>query len=71
MRENPAAVQKLAAGEMGEVPQGGLQNLISSFETLYNSMPDPQKRVALQLFHQGFGRAGAPSACRCAGSSGW
>jgi hypothetical protein len=51
MRENPAAVQKLAAGKIGQVPQG----MISPFKTLYNSMPDPQKEVALQLF-QSFGR---------------
>ena len=35
----------------------GLQNLTSSFKTLYNSMPDPQKKVADQVFqssrHQG------------------
>ena len=35
----------------------GLKNLTSSFETLYNSMPDPQKKVADQVFqssrHQG------------------
>lgn len=68
MRENPATVQKLAAGKIGQVPQGGLENLISSFETLYNSMPDPQKEVALQLF-QGFGREGAPSYCQCFGSN--
>jgi hypothetical protein len=51
MRENPSAVQKLAAGRFGQVPQ----SMISSFETLYNSMPDSQKEVALQLF-QSFGR---------------
>ncbi len=28
----------------------GLKNLISSFETLYNSMPDPQKKIADGVF---------------------
>ena len=28
----------------------GLKNLISSFETLYNSMPGPQKKVADEVF---------------------
>ena len=70
MRENPAAVQNLAAGNISQIPQGGMGKLISSFETLYNSMPDPQKKVALQLV-QGFGRAGAPSYCRCFGSNRW
>jgi protein CpxP len=51
MRENPAAVQKLAAGKIGQIPPG----MISAFETLYNSMPDPQKRIADQLF-QDLGR---------------
>jgi hypothetical protein len=36
----------------------GLKNLISSFETLYDSMPDPQKKVADKVF-QGFGRKNA------------
>lgn len=76
MRENAAAIQKLAANGTVQAPQSmtavedlktyqkfaqahvdGLKNLISSFETLYNSMPDPQKKVADQVFqsshHQG------------------
>ncbi|HVJ55843.1 MAG TPA: Spy/CpxP family protein refolding chaperone [Aliidongia sp.] len=28
----------------------GLKNLISSFETFYNSLPDPQKKIADQVF---------------------
>jgi protein CpxP len=68
MRENPAAVQKLAAGKIGQVPQDRLENLISSFETLYGSMTDPQKKVALRLF-QGFGREGASSYCQCFGAN--
>ena len=70
MRENPAAVQKLAAGRIGQVPQGRLESLISSFERLYNSMPEPQKRVALRLF-QGFGRESALSYCRCFSANRW
>ena len=38
----------------------GLKNLTSSFETLYNSMPDPQKKVADQVF-QSSRRQGASS----------
>jgi protein CpxP len=36
----------------------GLKNLTSSFETLYNAMPDAQKKVADGVF-QSFGREGA------------
>jgi hypothetical protein len=69
MRENAAAMQKLAADSAIRAPQSmtavddlqtyqkfaqahvdGLKNLTSSFETLYNSMPDPQKKVADQVF---------------------
>lgn len=76
MRENAAAMQKLAADDTVQAPQSmtalddlktyqkfaqarvdGLKNLTSSFETLYNSMPDQQKKVADQVFessrHQG------------------
>jgi glutamine synthetase adenylyltransferase len=76
MRENAAAMQKLAAANTVQAPQSmtalddlknyqkfaqahvdGLKNLTSSFETLYNSMPDAQKKVADQVFqssrHQG------------------
>lgn len=38
----------------------GLKNLTSAFETLYNSMPDPQKKIADQEF-QSSRRKGAPS----------
>ncbi len=38
----------------------GLKNLISSFDTLYSSMPDAQKKVADQVF-QSFGGKGAPA----------
>jgi len=38
----------------------GLKNLLSSFETLYTTMPDAQKKVADRVF-QSFGRERAPS----------
>jgi protein CpxP len=38
----------------------GLKNLISSFTTLYKAMPDPQKKLADQVF-QSFDREAAPS----------
>jgi protein CpxP len=66
MRENPALLQELAAGRFDQVPQG----TISSVETLYNSMSDPQKKVADQLF-QSFGREDAASYCQCFGSNRW
>jgi protein CpxP len=31
----------------------GLKNLIASFETLYNAMPDDQKKIADQVFQNG------------------
>ncbi len=71
MRENAAAMQKLAAANTVQAPQSmtavddlknyekfaqahvdGLKSLTSSFETLYNSMPDPQKKVADQVFQR-------------------
>jgi protein CpxP len=81
MRENAAAMQKLAADNTVQAPQSmtavddlktyqkfaqahvdGLKNLTSSFETLYNSMPDAQKKVADQVFqssrHQGASKHG-------------
>jgi hypothetical protein len=79
MRENAAAMQKLAAAKTVQAPQGmtaiddlkgyekfaqahvdGLKNLRSSFETLYASFPDPQKKVADQVF-QSFGQKGRAS----------
>jgi protein CpxP len=38
----------------------GLKNLIASFETLYKSMPDQQKKVADEVF-ESFGHEAAPS----------
>jgi protein CpxP len=79
MRENAAAIQKLAAEKTMQAPQGmtavqdlqayqkfaqahldGLKNLTASFETLYNSMPDPQKKIADQVFAS-FGHEGTAS----------
>jgi periplasmic protein CpxP/Spy len=69
MRDNAAAMQKLATDSTDQSPQSktamddlktyqkfaqahvdGLKNLTSSFETLYDAMPDPQKKVADQVF---------------------
>jgi hypothetical protein len=46
--------------EFAEAHVAGLKNLTSSFETLYKSMPDSQKKVADQVF-QNFGRPKTPS----------
>jgi hypothetical protein len=73
MRENAAAMSKLAAARTLQAPSSmtaiddlkgyekyaqthvdGLKNLISSFETLYASFPDAQKKTADQVF-QTFG----------------
>jgi hypothetical protein len=78
MRDNSAAMQKLAAEKTTVAPASmtavddltayekfaqahvdGLKNLISSFTTLYNSIPDPQKKLADEVFET-FGRKGAP-----------
>ncbi len=78
MRENSAAMQKLAAEKTTVDPKtmtaiddltayekfaqahvDGLKNLISSFTALYNSIPDPQKKLADDVFET-FGRRGAP-----------
>jgi periplasmic protein CpxP/Spy len=76
MRENAAAMEKLAADKTLHPPQDltaiddlknyekfaqahvdGLKNLISSFEIFYKSIPDPQKKIADQVF-QSFGSKG-------------
>jgi protein CpxP len=78
MRENAAAMEKLAAAKTVQAPSSmtavddlkryeayaqahvdGLKNLIASFETLYATFPDAQKKTADQVF-QTFGR-GRPS----------
>jgi hypothetical protein len=79
MRENAAAMEKLAAGKTVQAPSSmtavedlksyekfaqahvdGLKNLISSFETLYASFPDDQKKTADEVF-QTFGQKGRAS----------
>jgi protein CpxP len=74
MRENAAAMEKLAAARTVQAPQGmsaiddlksyekfaqahvdGLKNLIASFDVLYNTFPDAQKKSADQVF-QTFGQ---------------
>ena len=76
MRENAAAMQKLAAARTVQAPQSmsavddlkgyekfaqahvdGLKNLLASFEVLYNTFPDAQKKNADQVF-QTFGQKG-------------
>jgi hypothetical protein len=55
------AVDDLRAYEkFAQAHVDSLKNLTSSFETLYNSMPDPQKKVADHVF-QTFGPRGARS----------
>jgi periplasmic protein CpxP/Spy len=73
MRENAAAMEKLAAARAVQAPSSmtaiddlkgyekyaqahvdGLKNLLSSFETLYATFPDTQKKTADQVF-QTFG----------------
>jgi len=46
--------------KFAEAHVAGLKNLTSTFETLYKSMPDSQKKVADQVF-QSFGRPSTPS----------
>ena len=49
--ESMTAVQDLKGYEkFARAHFEGLKNLIASFDTLYNSMPDPQKKVADQVF---------------------
>jgi hypothetical protein len=46
--------------KFAEAHVAGLKNLTSTFETLYKSMPDSQKKVADQVF-QSFGHRSSPS----------
>jgi hypothetical protein len=49
--QNMTAVDDLKLyQEFAQAHADGLKNLISSFETLYNSMPDAQKKVADEVF---------------------
>lgn len=79
MRENAAAMEKLAAAKTVQAPSSmtavddlkgyekfaqahvdGLKNLISSFEALYVTFPDAQKKTADEVF-QTFGDKGHAS----------
>jgi len=49
--QNMTAVDDLKLyQEFAQAHADGLNNLISSFETLYNSMPDAQKKIADEVF---------------------
>jgi hypothetical protein len=59
--QSATAVDDLKAYEkFAQAHVDGLKNLTSSFETLYDSMPDPQKKVADKVF-KSYGRERAPS----------
>ena len=59
--QSMTAVQDLTGyAKFAQAHVDGLKNLISSFNTLYNSMPDPQKKVADQVF-ESFGQRAAAS----------
>jgi len=59
--QSMTAVQDMQAYEkFAQAHVDGLKNLISSFDTLYDSMPDPQKKVADQVF-QSSGHKGPAS----------
>jgi hypothetical protein len=80
MRDNAAAIQKIAADKATQSKEGmtaledlqtyqtftqahldGIKSLTAAFTTLYNSMPDTQKKIADQVFqssrHQGAGKS--------------
>jgi len=49
--DSMTAVQDLDAyGKFAQAHVDGLKNLTTAFTTLYNAMPDPQKKVADQVF---------------------
>ena len=59
--QSMTAVEDLQTYEkFAEVHVTGLKALISSFDSLYKSMPDPQKKIADQVFRN-FGRDQAPA----------
>jgi periplasmic protein CpxP/Spy len=59
--QSMTAVEDLKAYEtFAQAHVDGLKNLTSSFETLYDSMSDSQKKVADQVF-QSFGHKGSPA----------
>ena len=49
-------------GQFAQAHVDGLKGLTASFETLYNSMPDAQKKVADQVFQNRHEKAGRPIA---------
>ncbi len=55
-----AVVELQTYQQFAQAHVDGLKNLISSFDNLYNSMPDTQKKVADAVFRS-FGRAGHSS----------
>jgi periplasmic protein CpxP/Spy len=60
-QQSMTAVDELKGYEkFAQAHVDGLKNLTATFETLYNSMPDPQKKVADQVFEDS-GRERAPS----------
>jgi periplasmic protein CpxP/Spy len=59
--QNMTAVEDLTTYQkFAQAHVDGLKNLISSFSTLYDAMPGPQKKVADQVFNTG-GREPSPT----------
>jgi periplasmic protein CpxP/Spy len=61
--QNMTAVQDLETyRQLAQAHVDGLKNLTSAFSTLYDAMPDPQKKVADQVFQtSGHGTAASHS----------
>jgi periplasmic protein CpxP/Spy len=58
-QQNMTAVDDMKTyAEFAQAHVDGLKNLTSSFETLYDAMPGPQKKLADQVF-ENFGHRGA------------
>src|SRR5579859_1751220 len=58
--QNLTAVQELQTyQQFAQAHVDGLENLIAAFSTLYNAMPDDQKKVADQVFQTSGTLAGA------------
>ena len=52
-RHNLTAVEDLQRyTQFAQAHVDGLKNLTGAFETLYNAMPDPQKKLADQVFQR-------------------
>ena len=57
--QNMTAVEDLEKYQkFAQAHVDGLKNLISSFETLYNAMPDAQKKIADEVFRTSGHRGG-------------